>query len=517
MAGGNLTPRQKMINLMYLVFIAMLALNMSKEVLSAFGLMNEKFSDVNKFSKDYNQGLYDQLASKASENKAQFGVPFEQAKQIRPIVDEFFKFIEGVKSEVSGSFKPEESGVNKGKLPYEAMDKSTIDEVWFAGDGYSKRGTEIVAAFDKFKKGIADVIGKDVKYQIIMEDLNKRFSTADVTDGEGVKKKYLDYHYKGFPAIATVSKLSAVQNDAKKVEQDIYNALIGNTTAAAASMKNYKAIVNFEKNVVFQGEAVKGRVVLGRYDESTVPQSIVVNGASSKIESGQAVFTATAGGIGEKNITGKFTFIEDGKPVIIEFEDKYVVVPRPNQAIISADKMNVVYRGVENPISVSIPGISADKVTASAPGMRSTGKQGSYVITPTTGNSVKITATGKLPDGKTVSSSVDFRIKGLPSPQGRIRGEASPKGPKSSLEQSTVTAVMEDFDFPITVTVKQFNLKVPGQPTIVVSGNRMNGAALAAIKKAGRGDVVTISEIKAEFVGLPVRPKATSPCSFEIQ
>ena len=65
MAGGKLSPRQKMINLMYLVFIAMLALNMSKEVLSAFGLMNEKFESVNKFSAEYNGSLYGQLEGKA--------------------------------------------------------------------------------------------------------------------------------------------------------------------------------------------------------------------------------------------------------------------------------------------------------------------------------------------------------------------------------------------------------------------------------------------------------------------
>ena len=77
--------------------------------------------------------------------------------------------------------------------------------------------------------------------------------------------------------------------------------------------------------------------------------------------------------------------------------------------------MNVVYRGIENPISVSIPGVSSNDVNASAPGMRAAGAKGKYVIVPTTGNEVKITATGKLPDGKTVSSTVPFRIKALPS------------------------------------------------------------------------------------------------------
>src|ERR1044071_2599240 len=100
MAGGKLTPRQKMINLMYLVFIAMLALNMSKEVLSAFGLMNEKFESVNKFSEEYNSSLYGQRESKAGENAAQFGEPFQKAKKIKVISAEFYKYIESLKKEV---------------------------------------------------------------------------------------------------------------------------------------------------------------------------------------------------------------------------------------------------------------------------------------------------------------------------------------------------------------------------------------------------------------------------------
>ncbi len=517
MAGGKLTPRQKMINLMYLVFIAMLALNMSKEVLSAFGLMNEKFQSVNAFSKDYNDNLYSQLQSKAGENAAQFGGPFQKAQQIKPVVDEFYKFIESVKVEVSSSFKLEEDGPNKGKLPYESMDKSTIDEVWFSGDGYSKRGKEIIGAIEKFKTDIKAAIGGDVKYQIILKDVMDKFSTEDIVDGEGVKKKYLDYHYKGFPAIATISKLSAMQNDIKKAEQDIYNALIGNTTAAAASMKNYKAFVMMDKSAFFQGEQVTGRVVLGRYDETTVPKSVSVIGASTSIDNGSAVFKMAAGSVGEKDIRGKFTFIEDGKPVEIEIEGNYVVVPKPNQAIVSADKMNVVYRGVPNPISVSVPGISSDKVKASAPGMSSAGKPGQFVLKPLSGTEVVINVSATMPDGKSFASKQSFRIKGLPAPTGKVGGSESNKGPKSNLEVCTVTATMEDFDFPVSVNVTQFNIKVPGQPTVVVSGNKMDSRARAAIAKASKGDVIIINEIKATFVGIDQVPKKVSPCTFEIQ
>lgn len=514
MAGGKLTPRQKMINLMYLVFIAMLALNMSKEVLSAFGLMNEKFETANSAAVETNSQILSALGTKAADNPSQFGAAKKMADQVAVISKNFYDYIGKLKTDlVAGVEKTEQ-----GKLPYEAMDKGdAIDQSWFAGDGYSAKGKEIINTIEKYKADMKAVLGNDAKYKAIVGEIDSKFSTADVKDSEGITKKFLDYHYKGFPSIASLTKLTAMQNDVKNVEADLYNAFMGNTAMAAASMKNYKAFVMMDKSAFFQGEQVTGRVVLGRYDESTVPKAVSVNGASTSIENGSAIFKMAAGSVGEKDIKGKFTFMEDNKPVEIEIAGNYVVVPKPNQAIVSADKMKVVYRGVSNPISVSVPGISSDKVKASAPGMASTGKPGQYNLTPGAGSDVTINVSATMPDGKSFSSKEVFRIKGLPAPTGKIRGEVAAKGAKSNLEVCTISAELEDFDFPVSVNVTQFNIKVPGQPTIVVSGNKMDARAKAAIAKAGRGDVVVISEIKAKFVGLDQMPKRVAPCTFEVQ
>ncbi|MGV3461242.1 MAG: gliding motility protein GldM [Flavobacterium sp.] len=510
MAGGKLTPRQKMINLMYLVFIAMLALNMSKEVLSAFGLMNEQFESSNTEAGKNNEQMHGALAAKAAENP-QFSAAKQMSDKIKVISTQFYNYVESLKKDITKTVEREENG----KLPYEAMDKGDkIDEEWFEGDGYSKRGKEIVAAIEKYKADMKAAIGKDVKYKAITAELDNKFSTADVVDGEGVKKKYLDYHYKGFPSIASLTKLSAMQNNIRSIEANVYNIALGKAALEAVSMKNYTAIVVLDKNAYFQGEKVTGKVVLGRYDENTVPTSFQGPG---KIENGQAVINMTAGNVGEQTIAGRFTFLEDGKQVPLEFKGQYVVVPRPNSATISADKMNVVYRGVPNPISVSFAGVAADKVNATAPGMRSAGKPGQYVLSPGSGSEVTVSVTATLPDKTSVNDKKVFRIKGLPAPTGKIRGEVSAKGSASNLEVCTVSAEMEDFDFPVTVNVTQFNIKVPGQPTIVVQGNKMNDRARAAIKKANRGDVVVIDQIKATFSGIDQAVKRISMATFEVQ
>jgi gliding motility-associated protein GldM len=512
MAGGKLSPRQKMVNLMYLVFIAMLALNMSKEVLSAFGLMNEKFDAANLSAESMNASMLQALDKKAGED-AHFIQAAADAKKVAEISKEFYEFIGTLKADATEGVEIDQE---TGKLPYEAMDKgAAIDEGWFEGDGYSQKGKEIVAQFSKYVTDMKAAVGNNSKLKGVIDEISSKFTTADVKDGEGVTKMYLDYHFKGFPAIASLTKLTSFQNDVKKAEADIYSILLGKAAVEASSMKNFTALVVLDKNAYYQGEKVTGKVVLGKYDANTKPTSFQGPG---KLENGQAVISLTAGGVGEQKINGKFTFVQDGETIPLAFEGKYVVVPRPNSATISADKMNVVYRGVSNPMSISFAGVSADKVSASGPGLKSVGG-GKYVMNPGAGNEAVISVTGTLPDGSKVSDQKKFRIKGIPGPVGTIRGEMGVvKGPKSSLEISTVGAKLVDFDFEVGLDVVGFNFKVTGQPTVVVPGNKLNGQCKAVLAKAGRGDQVTISEIKTKLVGAGsyMLPR-TAPVIYEIQ
>ncbi|MGL2995244.1 gliding motility protein GldM [Flavobacterium sp. TSSA_36] len=512
MAGGKLTPRQKMINLMYLVFIAMLAMNMSKEVLSAFGLMNEKFESANTASTQNNQSLLLAIDTKAAEAKGEFAIAAQTAHKVEAISKNFEAYIATLKDQVLKGFTSDES---TGKLPYENMDKGDNIDNWFTGEGYTAKGKEIISSIEKYKADMKAALGTDKKYAAIVSEIDSKFSVADVKDKEGVAIKFLSYHFKGFPAVASLAKLSAWQSDVKKAETDVYNSALGKAAVQAASYSNYQAIVVLEKNAYFQGENVKGKVVLGRYDENTKPTSFQGPG---RLENGQAVISLTAGGVGEQNINGQFTFLEDGKTIPLKFAGKYVVVPRPNSATISADKMNVVYRGVVNPMSISFAGISDKDVTASAPGLTKVGN-GKYNMSPGSGTEVVINVSGKMADGKVASDKKVYRIKGIPGPAGTIRGEMGVvKGPKSNLQVATIGAKLVDFDFEVGLDVVGFNFKIAGQPTIQVAGNKMNGQCVAALSKAGRGDQVTISEIKTKLVGAGsyLLPR-TAPVIFEIQ
>ena len=512
MAGGKLTPRQKMINLMYLVFIAMLAMNMSKEVLSAFGLMNEKFDAANVSAETTNNGMLAALEKKAGED-THFAQAAADAKKISAISKSFYDYVGSVKSEITKSVEVDKT---TGKMPYEAMDKAdVIDQMFFKGEGYTAKGTEFVNNFNKYVADMKAVIGSNSKLSGVLSEITTKFKTTDVKNSEGVSIKYLDYHFKGFPSIASLAKLTSFQNDVKKAEADVFSILLGKAAVEASSMKNFTAMVVLDKSAYFQGEQVTGKVVLGKYDANTKPTSFQGPG---KIVNGQAIISMTAGAVGEQSINGKFTFVQDGETIPLPFEGKYVVVPRPNSATISADKMNVVYRGVVNPISVSFAGIGEDKVSASAPGLSPAGKKGKYNMSPGAGTETTIVVTGKLPNGQTVSDKKTFRIKGIPAPAGTVRGEDGVvKGPKSSLQVSTVGAKMIDFDFEVGLNVVGFNFKISGQPTVVVQGNKINAQCAAVLSKAGKGDQVTISEIKTKLVGSSLMLQKTSPVIYEIQ
>ena len=507
MAGGKVSARQKMINLMYLVFIAMMAMNMSKEVLSAFGLMEAKFAESNVTTTETNEALLADLITKGDEKPEEFAIAANKAQQINIISDEFYKYIEILKRDLlkAGGYEivPE-----TGKLPFEAMDKTDIlDEMWFTGDRVTKAGAAVLARIEQYKSDVKDVLGTDVKYKKAVERFEKRFSTEKVTNKDGKKIEWLDYNYKGFPAIASYTKLTAMQNDVKVTEASMFNLFLGNTLTEAVSLKNYQAIVLADKSAFFAGEKFQGKVVLGKYANVT-PTKLVVQGQEINIASaidstGAATLDFNVGNIGEKKIDGQFTFLEDGKPLEIPIVGNYVVVPRPKEASVAADKMNVLYRGLENPMTISFAGVPDNNVKVSAPGLRSASGQGKYIINPPSGSqNLIVSVVATLDDGTKVNSKKSFRIKNIPNPVGKIAGKSgSVKLNKRDVTTSRVLADFGDFVYDLNPTVSAFDLTVLGE-TVTVSGNRLNPAAKALINNAPRRSLVIIDNIKVRVKGV---------------
>jgi gliding motility-associated protein GldM len=512
MAGAKQSPRQKMINLMYLIFIAMLAMNMSKEVLQAFGLMDNKLVAANDAATNRNKRSYEDLALKAVEQSEKYRDEKEKADKIEKLSSDFYSYIEGVKEEMKATVDD--------PTDYETMDSGKfLDEKFFKGnDGaYKEAGQEFVDNMNKYRAEVTAVMGDGSEN--IKNDVAARFSTDKVTNREGKEIFWLDYNYKGFPLVASITKMTQIQADIKTTESEILGSMLQGQMASDVSMNNYQAILIPNTPATLQGENFQGKIVLGRYDGSLKPEKVVINGKEiTNIKDGGAILDFPAGNVGENEIKGKFIFMENGKPVEIPVETSYAVVAKPNSAVISADKMNVVYRGVENPITVSVPGVADNAVKATAPGLRKVTGIGKYSMAPGKGREVKINVSAKLPDGTPITSSQVFRIKDIPAPVAAVRGEYGMiKMPKSTLQKATISSLLPDFVFDLKISTTGFSVKVPGQPTVIVKGDKFDASAIRVLNRARKGDVVIIFDIKQKLVGNSgYYLKNASPVNVEI-
>ncbi|WP_029033186.1 gliding motility protein GldM [Salinimicrobium terrae] len=512
MASGKQSPRQKMINLMYLVFIAMMALNMSKEVLTAFGNINESLAESNASVTERNIAALAGLATKAEEQPAKYAPLEEKAERLHALTTDFTAYIESLKAKALEEKEADEL------QDYETMDKSAeLDEYLFSSGEPSEAGKEFLAQIEQYREGVVNVIGEE--YPDIAAEVRREFSTEPVVDGEGVERPWLSYNFEGFPLIASITKLTQMQGDAKSAENDALSSMLSGQLISDVSLTNYEAIVIPDKTAFFSGEEFTGKVVLGRVDPSLRFENVIINGNEvESTQAGQVALNFPAGNVGEQQITGELQFQEGDSIVRIPVSSSYAVIPKPNSAVISADKMNVVYRGVANPMTISIPGVG--NVSANAPGLRAAGGAGNYIMDVTTlqAREVTINVSGELPGGENVSDSKTFRVRDIPRPVGTVRGEdGTVRMQRQNLEISTIGASLPDFEFDVDLRVTGFKFRVPGQPTIQVRGQKLDQSAIGALRRAGRGETIQIFDVEAQLAGNSgYKLKQVSPVLVEL-
>lgn len=518
MAAAN-SPRQRMINLMYLVFIAMMALNMGKEVLSAFGLMNEKLQTANERYQLTNEAAFAELERKEQEKPEDYKEALEKARQVRELSNEYYAYLNTLKEDVMSQAS--------NKTDYQVMDKSDfLDEKFFKTDGLKPEGQKFLDEINKYRTQLVSLLG--AKDEALKKIIEERFSTGEnnkVKDREGNTVGWVQYNYEGFPYIASVTKFSQLQSDIRQTEQDFYKAMLGEKMKDELSMKHYTTLLEQSRGAYYANQQFDGAIVLGRKDNSTKPKRVelTLDGrklSESEVEvvEGKIRLKVNTGNVGEHKIAGTLYYEQDGQETPVEVAQSFTTIPRPNEAVISADKMNVVYRGVVNPMTISMPGVPDNQVTASAPGLsRKSGPN--YIMKPNVGSAeVTINVTGTI-EGQKFSSSKKFRIKDIPKPEGAIlRTTGAVKLAKANILAGELSVAFNDFDFDLSTRVNSFRILVPGQPSVVVQGNRVSasGAAAAAVNRAKRGDIIQISEIRYSVSGYSGTPKPATPISIEV-
>ena len=460
------------------------------------------------------------LANKVTEQPEKYKPEMAKAKSLKALSADLDSYIESVKGELLKGMSDDE------KTDYQTMDKNAIlDEYFFNSGAVGPNGQAYIDKVNEYREGVVKLLTlkpgeKGTDFSENIKSVIADFNTNDVTTREGIKKNWLSYNYEGFPQVASLTKMTQIQSDIKKNQSEILSTILGGKLKSEVSLSNFEAIVVADKTAYFAGETFTGKIVLGKKDKTLKAHKVIVNGKELDEESmqeGQTLLKFGAGNVGQQKIEGEFQFKEGDSIIKIPIESEYAVIPQPNSAVISADKMNVVYRGVKNPMTISIPGVPS--INANAPGLSKAGGTGKYVmdVTSLKQREVKINVSGKL-NGKTIANTKTFRIKDIPRPVGTVRGEdGAVKMGKSALAISTIGAILPDFDFNLKLNVTGFKIKVPGQPTVRVSGSKLNSQAKSALKRAKRGESVQIFDINAKLAtGGSYRVKKVSPVIVEL-
>ena len=503
MAGAKETPRQKLISLMYLVFITMLALNVSKEVLDGFGQMFKKIQSSNVRLDQSNDVYYDKISINAAEKEGKWLGHDRTAKQIKQESDEFYGKIQEIKDKITEEQRVEDPDLENFRI----MDKGeALDLVFFSSNGESEEGQAFIEMVIEYRAHVVQVFGS--QYPQYIDLVEERFYTGDfennVTNKDGSSQSWLDYQYGGMPLITSLAKLTMMQSDIRATEADVLTTLLGKELELESGVNesNYITLLKTEKGAYYQGETFDGSVILGRKGGAQNPNSVnlTVDGIELQEKDYELIpggikLNITTGSPGDHVISGDLVFLNEGVESKIPVNQSFPVIAKPNSAVISADKMNVVYRGISNPMTISIPGIADNKVKASAPGLRRV-RGSNYSMTPGKGREISIRASAILPDGQNISTSTKFRIKDIPAPAATVRGlNGIISLNKSDLEISTIGGKLLDFDFDIKLQTVSFKFKVPGKPTITVRGNKLDSRAKTALKGAKRGQSVQIFDV----------------------
>ena len=546
MASGKETPRQKMINLMYLVFIAMLALNMSKEVLTTFGEIDAKVSKSTLNIKVKNGSDLDDLRKDAENDAANWIEAYEMVDEISVLANALDTYINSeVKFPISmkeDRYDKNRDGNTKDLIPdYEVMDNAKeYDELFFKGDKFTTTGDSLVMYIDRFREGsivALDSLKEGIQPESVKDEIKaliiEKFSTDNVIDGKGIEKAWLNYNFEHFPQIASTTKLTLMQENAQNIIARLIAAIRGETLTEITKANKQTAFAQ-GVDVFFTGQKLDGKVVLGKYDDNLFANRVTINGKEYEgpdvMEGGQVnlekIGINVGGSPGEKSLKVKFEFdrFENKKDTtyVVEMDHKYAVVP--SLANISNPDMYVVYKDLENTLNISMAGVADNKLQIINPKSLKKKTDGVYVMTGEKGkknksgdNVVDIVVGVK---GTGVTSKVTFEVLDIPDPIASFNGK--PKVTKSSRKRIATSRIQASFADPklakaLKLDIESFVVKIgTAQKKVTGSSSFPKSIRDAIVKNARKNSVITIKEIVCTSKKYPKKNFLPLPISMEV-
>ena len=559
MAGAKETPRQKMIGMMYLVLTALLALNISKEVLNGFvKVENSLISTLNAIA-DKGDETHSTLFAKYLANEEKVKPFYNRAEIVKSDADSLVTYISQLKarcmSTSEGDYKEQEL-VDFSK--YYGQDSNGRDTVLNLGlidkqDEYTELtgfmvGSEANApkegdwtarqlrhAIEKYRDDLMDISVIDVKGSVrtlpdnIKKNLTERFSFEDEEeDGEMVLWEAANFY--DVPLAAVMPLMSKMIIDVEDAEAEVLTWLLNQIESKSLKFSEVKPMVFPQSNYIIRGDTIRANILLAAFDPTRRSEIYLETERWDGVDSSEVDFAnlekldLNADGDGLFSLASKSMNMgryqyrgviryqgPDGDMQSKDFLTPIFTVAEA-ALVVSPIKMNVFYRGLDNPVKISVPGVANDKLQVSISSGHKIRRQsdGSYNVTPSTSISKReavISVRGEMPDGSIVSlGTADFRIKRIPDPVPMWTGKGLSDisiSKSKILGFAPLGALMENFDFKVDVRVKSFTMRVVKNGTVtdlVSTNNRMTADMKQILGRLPKGNSISFINI---MVGMP--------------
>lgn len=565
MAGGKETPRQKMIGMMYLVLTALLALNISKEVLNGFVKVETSLRNTQGTLDSKVNETSSALQAKYLQNREKVQPFFDRAEIVNQRSEALIGYINEHKARImaasAGDYN-EAGDLNYGA--YIGQDENGMDTVlnlmhvpikdeyqnlttfvglaepsqplegeWTAVDLKAKMGSY---AEYLSNLSVTDNLGQRRE---LPESIKKQIEETFAFPSEMVEDREVSWEQATFyhvPLAAVMPLMTKMTLDVQDIQEDILSWLLGSVDAKSYKFTNLLPLVVPESNYILRGDSFRANVLLAAFDGTNPPDIFVDgqkwNGRDSSMLEYEDMETLPIGldglgklrvstrgmSLGDVNYKGLIRFQgPDGNIEPYPFYTPSFTVAEP-ALVVSPTKMNVFYRGLPNPVEISVPGVPGDRLDVRITGGHKIKKQpdGSYVVEPGKTKEAKITVSATMPDGSKKSLPPrDFRVKRIPDPVPSFAGkEPSDRtiSKNTLLGAPGVAAKMVNFDFDVKVVVKSFSISVSRDGTLVErksNSNRLTDNMKELLNRVTRGNVIYIEDIVVKMPDGTERQLAT--------
>ncbi|MDB4581956.1 gliding motility protein GldM [Draconibacterium sp.] len=528
------SPRQKMINMMYIVLTAMLALNVAAQVLEAFRVVDSSLIHTLNAVDMKNNQIYTSFQQAYIENPAKVQEWKEKADKVQKSTSEMFSYISQLKEELinySGSdIVSEEFPLQPEDFYYVTENGDTLivdkqDDLNAPSELMitQEKASELKAKIQEYKNGLLALLDEsDVE---LIESIQKELETPDpITNlkNDNDNKTWEAQYFLDKPLVAILTLLSKIQIDVKNSEANLINFLYAQIDAGSFKFNKLGARVIANSNLVLQGEPYEAEVFLAAEDSTQQPK-IFINNREVKVVDGKANYTVNTSESGIFKWSGLIKYkTPAGIYKDYPFEQEYQVT-EPSVTM-SATNMNVFYLGIDNPFDIGGGGIAKENLSVTMSNGKIAKSGSAYVIKPSAldelGKRTKVTVSATIGGQKRVVGTSEWRVKKVPDPVAQINGQSGGDIQKEVLAiQDGVLAVLEDFDFDFKYTVTQFELQTAGSSGFVITSkatsNRFTAEQKDQLQRIKPGTIVYIGAIQAK--GDDGSTRDLDPISFRVR